>query len=42
MSDNEFEPDETFQIELFDPPNGAIIGNMSKTTITITDDDGKG
>ena len=37
----EFEKDENFEIELFDPEGGAKIGKVSRTAVTITNDDGK-
>ena len=36
----EFEKDENFEIELFDPEGGAKIGKVSRTAVTITNDDG--
>ena len=37
----EFEKDENFEIELFDPEGGAKIGKVNRTAVTITNDDGK-
>ena len=37
----EFEKDENFEVELFDPEGGAKIGKMSRTAVTITNDDGE-
>ena len=37
----EFEKDENFEIELFDPEGGATIGKVNRTAVTITNDDGK-
>ena len=36
----EFEKDENFEVELFDPEGGAKIGKVSRTAVTITNDDG--
>ena len=43
MSENnqKFDPEENFQIELFDQHGGATIGNKKTATVTIKDDDGK-
>ena len=41
VNDMEFEKDENFEIELFDPEGGAKIGKVSRTAVTITNDDGK-
>jgi len=35
----EFEKDENFEIELFDPEGGATIGKVNRTAVTITNDD---
>lgn len=35
------EKDECFEIKLFDPINGAKIGNVNRIAITISNDDGK-
>ena len=35
------EKDEHFEIELFDPSGGAKIGQINRTAVTITNDDGK-
>jgi solute carrier family 8 (sodium/calcium exchanger) len=40
VNDMEFEKDENFEIELFDPEGGAKIGKVSRTAVTITNDDG--
>ena len=40
-NDMEFEKDENFEIELFDPEGGATIGKVNRTAVTITNDDGK-
>ena len=40
-NDMEFEKDENFEIELFDPEGGAKIGKVNRTAVTITNDDGK-
>ena len=37
----EFEKDENFEIELFDPEGGAKVGKINRTAVTITNDDGK-
>ena len=37
----EFEKDENFEIELYDPEGGATIGKVNRTAVTITNDDGK-
>ena len=37
----EFENNKGFQIKLFDPTGGAIIGIANQITINITEDDGK-
>ncbi len=41
VNDMEFEKDENFEIELFDPEGGAKIGKLSRTAVTITNDDGE-
>ena len=38
--DNEYNPEETFEIELFEL-KGGTIGNIDKTKVTIEDNDGK-
>lgn len=35
------EKDEVFVVELFSPSNNASLGNINKTCVTITNDDGK-
>ncbi|KAG1679733.1 Sodium/calcium exchanger 2 [Nymphon striatum] len=35
------EKDEHFEIELTEPKGGAVIGQISRTTVTIANDDGK-
>ena len=37
----EFEKDENFEIELFEPQGGAKLGKVARTAVTITNDDGK-
>ena len=37
----EFEKDENFELELFEPEGGAKIGKVNRTAVTITNDDGK-
>jgi solute carrier family 8 (sodium/calcium exchanger) len=39
VNDMEFEKDENFEIELFDPSGGAKIGKINRTAVTITNDD---
>ena len=41
VNDMEFEKDENFEIELFDPTDGAKVGRVNRTAVTITNDDGK-
>jgi len=38
-NDMEFEKDENFEIELFDPEGGASIGKVNRSAVTITNDD---
>ena len=38
--DNEYKPEETFELELFEAKGGAI-GNVGKTKVIIEDNDGK-
>merc|ERR1711936_562410 len=38
-NDMEFEKDENFEIELFEPEGGAKIGKVNRTAVTITNDD---
>lgn len=35
------EKDEHFEIELYDPEGGAKLGQINRTAVTITNDDGK-
>lgn len=35
------EKDEHFELELFEPKGGAVVGQLSRTTVTIANDDGK-
>lgn len=35
------EKDEHFEIELFDPEGGAKLGQINRTAVTITNDDGE-
>jgi len=39
IDDMEFEKDENFEIELFEPEGGAKIGKINRTAVTITNDD---
>ena len=41
VNDMEFEKDENFEIELFDATDGAKVGRVNRTAVTITNDDGK-
>ena len=41
IDDMEFEKDENFELELFDPSPGAKIGKINRTAVTITNDDGE-
>ena len=41
VNDMEFEKDENFEVELFEPQGGAKLGKVCRTAITITNDDGK-
>ena len=41
IDDNEYKPDETFELELFQAKNGAKLGDVDKTKITIEDNDSK-
>jgi hypothetical protein len=41
VNDMEFEKDENFEVELFDPEGGAKIGKVCRTAVTITNDDGE-
>merc|ERR1719346_447529 len=39
VNDMEFEKDENFEIELFEPEGGAKLGKINRTAVTITNDD---
>lgn len=39
IDDQEYEKDESFEIELFDPSPGAELGRLKKTVVTIVNDD---
>ena len=39
IDDYEFEKDESFEIELFEPTGGAKLGKINRTAVTITNDD---
>ncbi len=39
IDDTMIEPDETIIVDLINPTNGAVIGNVGTTTITIVDND---
>merc|ERR1712088_1144796 len=39
IDDMEFEKDENFEIELFEPEGGAKLGKVARTAVTITNDD---
>merc|ERR1712117_314863 len=39
VNDMEFEKDENFEIELFDATDGAKVGRVNRTAVTITNDD---
>ena len=41
IDDYQFERDENFEIELFEPEGGAKLGKINRTAVTITNDDGK-
>ena len=41
VNDMEFEKDENFELELFEPSGGAKIGKINRTAVTITNDDGE-
>lgn len=41
MNEMEFEKDENFELELYEPQGGATIGALNRTAVTITNDDGK-
>lgn len=40
VNDMEFEKDENFELELFEPSGGAKLGKINRTAVTITNDDG--
>ena len=42
INDMEFEKDENFEVELFEPSGGAKVGKINRTAVTITNDDGEG
>ena len=39
--DNEYNPEETFELKLYEAKGGAILGENIKTKVTIDDNDGK-
>jgi len=39
IDDMEFEKDENFEIELYEPEGGAKLGKINRTAVTITNDD---
>lgn len=39
IDDFDAEKDEHFEVELFDPSGGALIGQINRSTVTITNDD---
>jgi solute carrier family 8 (sodium/calcium exchanger) len=39
VNDMEFEKDENFEIELYEPEGGAKLGKINRTSVTITNDD---
>ncbi len=41
IDDQEYEKDESFQVELSDPTGGAKLGRIKKTVVAIINDDGK-
>lgn len=41
IDDMSAEKDEHFEIELFDPEGGAKLGQINRTAVTITNDDGQ-
>lgn len=41
VDDFNAEKDEHFEVELFDSSGGAVIGQINRSTVTITNDDGK-
>lgn len=41
VDDFENEKDEHFEVELFDPSPGSSLGHLTKTTVTITSDEGE-
>lgn len=36
----DFEKDENFEVEIFEPSGGAKLGKINRTAVTITNDDG--
>ena len=41
IDDDEYKPEETFELELFEAEGGAKLGELTKTKVTIEDNDGK-
>ena len=41
IDDQEYEKDESFEVELSDPTGGALLGRLKKTVVTIINDDGR-
>ena len=41
VNDMEYEKDENFELELYEPEGGAKLGKINRTAVTITNDDGK-
>ena len=39
IDDMECEKDENFEVELFEPNNGAQLGKITRTAVTVTNDD---
>lgn len=39
-NDMALEKDECFEVELFDPTGGAILGHTTKLAVTVTNDEG--
>jgi len=39
IDDMDFEKDENFEVELFEPTGGAKVGKINRTAVTITNDD---
>ena len=40
IDDKTFEKDETFMLTLSEPTNGAKVGRLKRTVVTIVNDDG--